>query len=103
MKKYLVLYLSSIPAKEQMAKATPAQAKAGMDAWMQWMSKAGNAIVDGGAPLAPVGAANPKVGGFGVLQAKDEKSLMALLEAHPHRQAPGATIEVHEFQQLPGM
>ena len=50
MKKYLVLYLSSVPAKEQMAKSTPEQAK-----------------------------------------------------AHPHHHAPGASIEVHEYQSIPGM
>jgi hypothetical protein len=32
MNKYLVLYHSSVPAREQMAQATPEQAKAGMDA-----------------------------------------------------------------------
>ncbi|MBK7864290.1 MAG: hypothetical protein IPJ65_37965 [Archangiaceae bacterium] len=103
MKKYLVLYHSSVPAKEQMAKATPEQAKAGMQMWMQWMKTAASAVVDGGSPLAPVGSANAKVGGYSVLQAKDEKTLMELLDAHPHRHAPGATIEVHELQQLPGM
>jgi hypothetical protein len=34
MKKFLVLYRAPISAREQMAKATPEQAKAGMDAWM---------------------------------------------------------------------
>ena len=35
-----------------MAKATPEQAKAGMDPWMAWAGKAGKAVVDLGAPLA---------------------------------------------------
>ncbi len=36
MKKYLVLYLSSVSASEQMSKASPERAKAGMDLWMAW-------------------------------------------------------------------
>jgi hypothetical protein len=74
-----------------------------MEMWMAWMKKAGSALVDGGAPLASVGSARPQVGGYSVLQAANEKAVMALLEAHPHRHAPGATFEVYEFQHLPGM
>ena len=48
MKKFLVLYESSIPAAEQIKKAPPEEAKAGMELWMKWMKKAGSAIVDGG-------------------------------------------------------
>jgi len=51
MKKFLVLYHAPVSAREQMAGATPEQAKAGMDAWMTWAKKAGNAIVDLGSPL----------------------------------------------------
>ena len=51
MSKYLVLYRSPTSAREQMANATPEQAKAGMDAWMAWAGKAGSAVVDLGAPL----------------------------------------------------
>ena len=41
MKKFLVLYQSTVPASEQMKNATPEQAKAGMDAWMSWAGRAG--------------------------------------------------------------
>ena len=37
MKKFLVLYRSSVSAAEQMAAATPEQAQAGMDAGRRWM------------------------------------------------------------------
>jgi hypothetical protein len=40
MQKFLVLYQSTVPASEQMKNATPAQAKAGMDAWMAWAGQA---------------------------------------------------------------
>jgi hypothetical protein len=51
MKKFLVLYLSSVPAVEQMAKATPEQAKAGMDLWMSWVNKNTGSILEIGSPL----------------------------------------------------
>ena len=51
MNKYLVLYNSPASAAEQMANATPEQAKAGMDAWMAWAQKSGEAVVDLGMPL----------------------------------------------------
>jgi hypothetical protein len=50
-KRFLVLYRSSTPAREMMANATPEQAKAGMDAWTGWMQQAGDAIVEPGAPV----------------------------------------------------
>ena len=51
MKKFLVIYEAPISASEQMANATPEQAKAGMEAWMTWAKKAEGSIVDLGAPL----------------------------------------------------
>jgi hypothetical protein len=52
MAKFMVLYLSPVPARYQLANTTPEQMKAGMGAWMQWADKAGDAIVDLGSPLA---------------------------------------------------
>jgi hypothetical protein len=52
MKKFMVLYRSPVSAREQMAQATPQQIDAGMAEWMEWKEKAGNPIVDLGAPLA---------------------------------------------------
>ena len=103
MKKFLVLYHSTVPAREQMAKSTPEQAKAGMDLWMSWMKSAGSALVDGGAPLAPVGSASWKVAGYSIIQAKDAAAAEALMKDHPHLKAPGGTIELHEAQAIPGM
>jgi hypothetical protein len=48
--KFLVLYRSPVPAREQMASATPEQAQAGMEAWQAWAQKAGSSIADLGAP-----------------------------------------------------
>ena len=112
MKKFLVLYESSIPASEQMKNATPAQAKAGMDAWMSWGGRAANAIVDMGSPVAAAakvtgpthvtGGQSP-VSGFSILQAESKDAVTELLKNHPHFMAPGAAIEVFEFMPIPGM
>ncbi len=111
MKKFLVLYGSSVPAREQIAKAPPEQAKAGMDLWMAWAKKAGHAIIDLGAPLGDAmrveggstSSSASKVAGFSILQAESGKELARLLKDHPHYKAPGASIEVLEFLSMPGM
>lgn len=111
MKKFIVLYLSSVSASEQMSKVSPEQMKAGMDAWMTWAKKAGNAIVDLGSPLGNPfklvdGSRAPsdgKVSGFSILQAESAKAIEGLLKGHPHFKAPGASIEVLEFLPMPGM
>jgi hypothetical protein len=111
MKKFLVLYFSSVSAAEQMSKATPEQAKAGMDAWMAWAKEAGPAIVDLGSPVGHAkkvasGATTKseiKAGGFSILQADSIEKVSALLLKHPHHHAPGASIEVLEFIPIPGM
>jgi hypothetical protein len=113
MKKYLVLYRSSVSAAEQMAQATPEQAKAGMDAWMHWAGRAGNAIVDLGTPLGhskTVGSGSghharggDHLGGYSIMQAESSQALDSVLHGHPHLMVPGNVIEVHEFLPMPGM
>ncbi|MFE4544734.1 hypothetical protein [Arthrobacter sp. NPDC056727] len=43
------------------------------------------------------------VGGYGILQAEDMDGALALLEGHPHLMMPGASIQVYETLDLPGM
>jgi len=111
-KKFLVLYQSTVPASEQMKNVTPEQAKAGMDAWMSWAGRAGSGIVDMGSPVAAaakldgstrVAAGSSQVGGYSILQAETKDALLNLLTNHPHFMAPGASIEVLEFLPMPGM
>jgi len=97
--KFLVLYRSSVGAREQMEEASPEQAAAGMAAWQAWMETAGPAIVDFGAPVAGDG----DVSGFSILQGDSRQEIDGLLAEHPHRHAPGASIDVLEFLTLPGM
>jgi hypothetical protein len=114
MAKYLVLYLSSVSAAEQMASADPDAGQAGMELWMNWTGRAGGAITDLGSPLSGVatvtaagstaGTSPPYVGGFSILEADSVADVTRLLDDHPHFHAPGdPSIEVLEFLPIPGM
>ncbi|HEX6464903.1 MAG TPA: hypothetical protein VFZ98_10630 [Vicinamibacterales bacterium] len=107
--KFLILYHSTVSARDQMAGATPEQMKAGMEAWMAWANSAKGAIVDLGAPvgngvtMTSPSAESPStssIGGFSVLQADSKAALLKTLSGHPHFRAPGASIEVLEFMPM---
>ena len=105
MAKFLVLYRAKTTAAEQMSTGTPEQAQAGMEAWMAWAQRAGDAVVDLGSPLNVVesaGDAADPIGGYSVLQADDADALGKVLDGHPHT-AMGGTIEILEFLPMPGM
>jgi hypothetical protein len=105
MKKFLVLYLSSIPAADQMAESTREQADAGTARWMAWAKRAGNSLVDLGSPVGEAlkvdkggtRSSDTKVAGFSILQAESAQKLTELLVDHPHHRSPGASIDVLEF------
>ncbi len=102
---YLILYRQTVTAAEQMAASTPEQAAEGMQAWMAWAQRAGEAVVDLGAPLQVVdagGDAGAPVGGYSIMQAAGIGALRAALEGHPHT-AWGGTIEILETLPMPGM
>ena len=113
MKKFLLLYRAPTTARAQMAKATPEQMKAGMDAWMGWQKKNAKAIVDFGSPIGDpklssgakaAGAGDQTIGGYSVVQAESADALQKLIKDHPHFMTPGgATIEAFEFLLMPGM
>ncbi|MBV8526728.1 MAG: hypothetical protein JOZ75_00275 [Candidatus Dormibacteraeota bacterium] len=109
MGRFMVLYKSSATAAEQMG-ADPEQTAAGMKLWMDWAAKAGNALVDLGSPLneaatVPSGSGNggPHIGGYSIMQGDSVGAVNALLEDHPHLNAPDASIEVLEILEVPGM
>jgi hypothetical protein len=111
MAKFMILYHSSTSARDQMANATPEQMKAGMDAWMAWADKAGDAVIDLGAPTAHAthinaGAATSgadDISGYSVLQADSVEAVTGILDGHPHLGMPGNSIDVLELLAMPGM
>ena len=108
MAKYMILYRATTSARDQMANATPEQMKAGMDAWMTWAGKAGDAVVDLGTPLAPsthvgaTAASGEDVCGYSILQAASAQDITNLLDGHPHLEMPGSSIDVLEMLSMPG-
>ncbi len=108
MAKFMILYRAETSAREQMASATPEQMKAGLDAWMAWAGKAGDAVVDLGSPLAysaHVGSASggEDVCGYSILQAASAQDITNILDGHPHLEMPGSSIDVLELLTMPGM
>lgn len=105
MSKYLVLYRSKLTAADQMAQSTPEQAQAGMDDWMAWATRAGDAVVDLGTPTSVVeagGDTGDPIGGYSILQAESHDALQKVLDGHPHTKT-GGTIETLELLAVPGM
>ena len=99
MKKFLVLYRSSVSAADQMAAATPEQAEAGMNAWMDWSERNRDAIVELGSPLR----GDSDVSGYSIVQAESTDAAAKLFEDHPHLRMPGdSSIELLEFLPRPG-
>ena len=113
MKKFLVLYMASAADFEDMMRnATPEQQKAGMDAWMKWMTANQASLVDGGAPLGKtkrvdatdVSDVRNDVGGYSIVQAESADAAAKLFgKDHPHLQMPGGWIEIVEIMAIPGM
>lgn len=113
MKRFIVLYHGPKTAQEQMRESTPEAAQEGMKAWTEWADRAGNGVMDMGSPLGEgrevtaAGTSEPSsanhIGGYGIIQAEDLDGAQALLDGHPHLMMPGASIQVYEFLDLPGM
>lgn len=104
MAKYLVLYRAKVTATEQMSSSDPDQARAGMEAWMAWAARAGDALVDLGSPLAlvePGGDDGDPIAGYSIMQAESAEALAAVLADHPHT-TWGGTIETLEMLAMPG-
>lgn len=107
MKKFLVLYRSTMATKDQMAELTPESGKAEMARWMAWGGKTGAALVDWGAPLgetAELGGTSTgaHLSGYSIVQAESMAAAKALMDGHPHYTAPGASIALVEIMPMPG-
>jgi hypothetical protein len=110
--KFMVLYNSTVSSADLMANSTPEQMKAGMDAWMAWADKCGDAIVDLGAPVGNgkhianggVSDSSSQASGFSVMQGDSIDDITGLLMDHPHFMTPGEpSIDVLAYMEMPGM
>ena len=113
MKKFLVVYMADRAGFEKMMReSTPEMQKAGMAAWMKWMTDNQSALVDGGAPLGAtkrvtvsgVSDVRNEMGGYSIVQAESHAAATEMFgKDFPHLQVPGAWIEVVEIMAIPGM
>lgn len=109
MKKFLLLYKSSVSAEEMMKNSDPEAGKKMMEVWMQWFQKIGSAVVDGGNPTQAVAAVGSKfndeghIGGYSIIQAENLDKAKEMLDGHPHLMMDGNSIEVLEILPMPGM
>lgn len=112
MKKFIVVYFAPKSAVAQMQNASPEDMKKGMEPWMEWVKKCGDAVVDLGTPLgngmtvgkSGVSASNKDLNGYSIIQAESMEAAVELLKGHPHLNwAEGCEIEVYESFPLPGM
>ena len=110
MKRFVVIYYAPTSAVEQMSNASPEDMQKGMEPWMQWVAKCGDALVDLGSPLgggqklskSGSSSSDKNVTGYSILQAEDMEGAKALLQGHPHLEwAAGCEIEVHESMAMP--
>mgnify|MGYP003399325597 FL=1 len=113
MKKFIVIYHTPTEAAKQMAGKSQEDMAKGMEAWMIWAKKCGDALVDMGSPLmggqvlSPNGTTAPstkEVNGYSIVQAANMKAAVALFNGHPHLTwNDSCSIEFHEVMPLPGM
>ena len=85
---------------------TPEEMAKGMEPWMAWKAKYGEAIVDLGAPLGGGQSANTRgtwsqssknVTGYSIVQSESLEGAKAMFVGHPHLSwSPDSTIEIHE-------
>jgi hypothetical protein len=110
MGRYVVLYNAPESAREMMADADPEQVRAGMEAWMVWAQKAGDAVVDLGQPLqaaarvqaSGTSPSSSQASGYSILQADSNEEVETLLHGHPHLNMPESSIDIFEVLPLPG-
>jgi hypothetical protein len=111
MAKFVVLYNAPQSAEATMDNNDPAAAAEGMKLWTDWAGRTGEHLADMGAPLgngqeitpAGVSAADANVGGYSLLEADSVEQAVALMDGHPHLMMPGATIQVFQALDIPGM
>ena len=116
MKKFVAVYLGSADAMAKWNATDDAQKKAkekaGMEAWMKWVTDNKAAIVDMGSPLGKTkridakGVSDTKneISAYTVVQAESHEAAAKLFVNHPHFTIfPGESVEIMECLPIPGM
>jgi len=98
MKKFVYLYFGGTPPK------SAEEGKAVTQAWMNYFSKMGDKIADGGAPIGPQKSVGNhqavRIAGYSIVNAASLDEAVALTRGHPHIMS-GGSIEVCETMPIP--
>jgi hypothetical protein len=102
MSKFMILYRSSVSAREQVASAIPEQQHAGMEAWRHGRRRPATPSPTSArhSPTTHVGpgtAGTDEVTRYSILNAGSADEVEIPLDGHPHLTMPGASIEVLEL------
>ena len=111
MKTFLALYMAAPRPDGGKPEISDEVRDKGMAAWMEWMQRHADRVVDTGGPLGktksvgPQGVSNIRnaVTGYVVLKAESHEEAAGLFEGHPHFSIfPGDCVEVMEQLPMPG-
>src|SRR5207245_8155387 len=106
----MVLYNSSASAASRWPARRQSRPKPAWRRGFRGRGRAGDAVLDLGAPIQPSGrisasgisVTDSQASGYSLLQANSKEEIDALLEKHPHLKMPGASIDVFEALPIPG-
>lgn len=107
----MILHNATEPAKEFMAKFTPEQRKAGLEAWIAWKNEAEKTVkFEFGLPLQAVGRvsnegvedSDNKASGYSMIEADSKEAVIEVLRNHPHLQREGANLDILELIPMSG-
>ena len=112
MRRYIALYDAPVGVAERFAQATPEEAMAGMQLWVDWAQKTGTGLVDPGKPLGNavkvttngVARTESNIIGMSILQAESmDEALMMVKDHHHLHWAEDCEIVVLEEMPIPEM
>jgi hypothetical protein len=110
MNRYIVLYSAPLGVAERFAQATPEDAMAGMQLWVDWAQRIGTGLVDPGKPLGRAirvtkdGASSTEsdIVGMSILQAESMADALEMVKDHHHLHwADDCEIVVLEEMPIP--
>ena len=112
MGRYIVLYEAPLGVAERFAQATPEEAMAGMQLWVDWAQKIGPGLVDPGKPLGNAlrvtthraASTASNIIGMSILQAESMDEALEMVKDHHHLHwAEDCEIVVLEEMAIPEM
>jgi hypothetical protein len=112
MGRYIVLYEAPLGVAERFAQATPEEAMAGMQLWVDWAQKIGPGLVDPGKPLGnavkvtnrEAASIDSNIIGMSILQAESMDEALEMVKDHHHLHwAEDCDIVVLEEMPIPEM